>query len=290
MGVGEGEGERRPGNNMDQARWRAFYAGACPDSMPGWDTAGRPASQLVALAETSQTPLRPGTTCVELACGTGSNGAWLAARGCDVVGIDFAEEALKMAAARRPGGNLARWVNRDILALGRMQPEESRAEVGIPPGGCDFVFDLQCFHVLRTLDERLAVRAVWNLLRPGGLALVVVGNAGEPARSPGPAVLTREELLVPFTAAVAPHELAAEAGQGMAPETGHGAAAESIQGMAPAAETCHDTASTADYGSPCSDDGGPLFSLEWIEKCRFDPTPAYGEQPPLAWKALFRRL
>lgn len=37
-----------------------------------------------------------------------------------------------------------------------------------------------------------------RLLRPGGLALVVTGNAEEPPRVPGPPALTQEEVLAPF--------------------------------------------------------------------------------------------
>ena len=45
-------------------------------------------------------------------------------------------------------------------------------------------------------DEPAAVAAVAALLRPGGLFLVLTGNANEPEVSP--AVLTREELTTAF--------------------------------------------------------------------------------------------
>ena len=34
---------------------------------------------------------------------------------------------------------------------------------------------LQCFHVLREIDEFKAVDAIYRMLRPGGYAMVVVG-------------------------------------------------------------------------------------------------------------------
>ena len=62
--------------------------------------------------------------------------------------------------------------------------------------GFDFVFDCQCFHVLRVHDEAGSVASIARLLRPRGLLLCMVGNANEPEVSP--AVLTCEELLDAF--------------------------------------------------------------------------------------------
>jgi SAM-dependent methyltransferase len=72
---------------------------------------------------------------------------------------------------------------------------------GIEKEGFDFVFDMQCFHVVRSIDESKAVDVLYSVLRPGGRAMVVVGavpEAGEPVFVNGPPTLTQEELLLPF--------------------------------------------------------------------------------------------
>ena len=62
----------------------------------------------------------------------------------------------------------------------------------------DLVFDSQCFHVLRVHDEERAVAAIASLLvEETGLYLVLTGNADEP--EVGPAVLSKEELVLAFT-------------------------------------------------------------------------------------------
>ena len=43
------------------------------------------------------------------------------------------------------------------------------------PGIFSFIFDMQCFHVLRDIDEEKAVDAIVRLLKPGGYAMIVVG-------------------------------------------------------------------------------------------------------------------
>jgi SAM-dependent methyltransferase len=102
------------------------------------------------------------------------------------------------------------------------------ADAGVAGGGAfDLVFDCQCFHCelvsparhafllvlyaacltvragpapqgTRVHDEAGAVAAAAALLRPGGLVLVLTGNANEPEVSP--AVLTKDELVRAFTA------------------------------------------------------------------------------------------
>jgi len=43
------------------------------------------------------------------------------------------------------------------------------------PGLFSFIFDMQCFHCLRDIDEQQAVNAVARLLKPGGYCMIVVG-------------------------------------------------------------------------------------------------------------------
>lgn len=49
---------------------------------------------------------------------------------------------------------------------------------------------LQAFHALRSVDEVAYLRLLHQSLRPGGVLMLLVGNANEPAV--GPAVLTQQ--------------------------------------------------------------------------------------------------
>ena len=63
-------------------------------------------------------------------------------------------------------------------------------------GLVDLILDVQCFHVVRDIDERAAARAVSRQLAPGGLYMVMTGNDAEPAA--GPAVLSRAGITRAF--------------------------------------------------------------------------------------------
>ena len=170
------------------AKWQAYFnSGTAP-----WDS-GRPGTALVQLATGAFAagvgPLASGSRCVEVGCGTGANVRWLAQKGYPALGVDLVagvvEEAARRAKAEDNGG--ARFVQGDVFCL----PAE------IERGAFDFVYDAQCFHCLREHGEAAAVRAVAELLKPGGLMLVLTGNDAEPPC--GPAVLSKTELLAAFT-------------------------------------------------------------------------------------------
>jgi hypothetical protein len=59
------------------------------------------------------------------------------------------------------------------------------------------IYDSQTFHVLRQVDEQRLVQLLYGLLQPGGLLLLLAGNAneGDYVAGKGPPVLTQEELL-----------------------------------------------------------------------------------------------
>jgi hypothetical protein len=110
------------------------------------------------------------------------------------------------------------------------------------------VLDCQTFHAVRGAGGERALEAAAALsafLAPGGRLLVIAGNASEPSRlARGPSMLTREQLLDPFTTSPSADQLT---------------------------------------GSNL-----PL-RLVSLRETRFDPTPAYGSSPPLAWVAIFER-
>jgi SAM-dependent methyltransferase len=120
---------------------------------------GRPNPQLVAEAA----DLPPGTA-LDVGCGEGADAVWLAARGWQVTGVDFAATALTRAAAgaAAAGEEVAariEWVRADVT---QWTPE---------PGSFDLV-SAQFMHLLpderRVLFARLA-----DAVRTGGQLLLV---------------------------------------------------------------------------------------------------------------------
>ena len=189
----------------NQARWRGFWQRSAEPSAPPppWES-GVASSVLKSVVESGEAPIESFRTAVELGCGSGACTAFLAERGYTATGIDYAEEALEVARARPlpEGCGPVAWVNADCFAL--------ISDGVLAAGSVDFIFDQQCFHCLRTVDEgRGEARAVEVpyhtaataiaiatidtiasiastpppyqvircLLRPGGMALVVVGNS-----------------------------------------------------------------------------------------------------------------
>ncbi len=75
---------------------------------------------------------------MELGCGTGTNGVWLAQQGFEVTGVDVAPLAVEQAQQRASdAGVKAQFVVGDVLEL---------PELGGPFG---FFFDRGCYHAVR---------------------------------------------------------------------------------------------------------------------------------------------
>jgi SAM-dependent methyltransferase len=126
---------------------------------------GRPNTQLVAEAA----DLPPGTA-LDVGCGEGADAVWLASRGWQVTGVDFAATALARAAAgaASAGEEVAariEWVRADVT---QWTPE---------PGSFDLV-SAQFMHLLT--DERRALFArLADAVRPGGQLLLVGHDFGD---------------------------------------------------------------------------------------------------------------
>lgn len=143
--------------------WNEHYAtGFLP-----WDT-GAPDEQLVAMVERG---VLPRGRALDIGCGTGTNVAWLAQRGWEVVGVDVAPLAIEAARKKAPGATLAVC---DFLAQD-------------PPGGpFDLVFDRGCFHCFEEEDRARFAARVAALLTPGGQWLSLIGSTEGPPRDTGP--------------------------------------------------------------------------------------------------------
>jgi hypothetical protein len=130
---------------------------------------------------------------------------YLAEQGMRVDAVDVCALAIERAKVQ-PKSEMVNWVQADLLSdtlfTGAMLSEE----------GYDFVFDMQCFHCLRDIDESRAASVIAAALRPGGYAMVVVGavdsssnNAKDATATnvgkPGPPQLTLDMLRCPLEAA-----------------------------------------------------------------------------------------
>ena len=120
---------------------------------------GRPNTQLVAEAA----DLPPGRA-LDVGCGEGADAVWLASRGWQVTGVDFAATALARAAAgaRAVGEEVAariEWVRADVT---QWTPE---------PGSFDLV-SAQFMHLL-TDERRVLFARLADAVRPGGQLLLV---------------------------------------------------------------------------------------------------------------------
>lgn len=244
-------------------------------------------------------------TCVELGCGTGSSGVYMAQQGCRVVGIDLIPHPLREASAKAVMSGVAKscvWVNGNVFDLqGRALTFEGALKVldrhivgegdwgvkGVVPlgvvleesgagvengGDFDFVFDCQCFHVLREVQsETKAVNAIRSVLRPGGLLMVLTGNDNEPEC--GPAVLSLAQLKRPFSAAF---DLGTMRGKATSTSP-HSALIFLI--ILPTPSTVADMLCV------------PRIAAEAVIETRFDRTHEYDklEKSPLAWCGLFRK-
>jgi SAM-dependent methyltransferase len=149
-------------------------------------------------------PQLPGATALEIGCGTGASCVALAAAGFRVVGVDLvpaAVEAARQRAARAGVQQRCSFLCADCFQLpqdfgfgsaeagaspaGGGQPS-SPAAAGSPAAaaGFDLIYDCQTYHVLRTADEAAAAQLYCRLLRPGGLLMLLTGNANEPYVGP----------------------------------------------------------------------------------------------------------
>jgi cyclopropane fatty-acyl-phospholipid synthase-like methyltransferase len=100
---------------------------------------------------------------IELGCGASKSSIWLA-RYFNISAIDFSSKALERA-KKMLGSEAVNWIEADLLNSNLFNNEL------IIKNGYDFVFDIQCFHVLRMLNEDTACQVVYDLLKPNGIAM-----------------------------------------------------------------------------------------------------------------------
>ena len=135
------------------------------DGRDGWEL-GEPAPPLRHfLATDPRAPQPPGRILVP-GCGRGHEVALLAQCGFAVVGLDISAEALRE--ARRCHGNGSdrlQWVLADVL-----DPEACLA-AGLAPASCSGVVEHTCFCAIHPSLRQAYLKAVCELLQPGGWLL-----------------------------------------------------------------------------------------------------------------------
>jgi len=122
---------------------------------------------------------------VELGCGSGEASVFMAKCGLEVTAVDLIPAALERArqAAVREGVEV-QWVCGDAFEF--------------TAGEFDFMFDLQCWHVLREVDEPRVVAKMGELLRPGGVVLMLVGSDEEERDNLGPPKVAESAIRAAF--------------------------------------------------------------------------------------------
>jgi SAM-dependent methyltransferase len=151
---------------------------------PPWET-GHPSSELQrVVAERGIAPCRA----LELGCGTGKNSVWLAEQGFDVLGVDLSRLAIQRAHENPVrDGVRVRFLAADLADFWKLD------------GPYRFFFDRGCYHAVRLLDGDAYFRTLEQVLEPGALGLVLMGNAGEPEEEDvGPPVLEERQVRQEF--------------------------------------------------------------------------------------------
>lgn len=142
---------------------------------PPWDT-GKPKSPFVAVAEQITGPL------LDAGCGTGDTALFFAARGEQVIGIDFVEEAIRRARAKAGERGLAvEFLCKDVMTL--VDWDQRFASV----------IDSGLFHIYHGEERQRYVRGLAQVLQPGGRLFLL--SFMEDAPEGG---VSREQLLEVF--------------------------------------------------------------------------------------------
>ena len=129
---------------------------------PRWDTDITP-PELVELVESGQVP--PGRA-LDIGCGTGTNGVFLAQRGFEVVGTDVAWLAIRK--ARRKARDTG------VSATFRVGEAVKLGTPGGPPLGdpFDLAVDIGCFHSIQAIHREAYASMLRRVLREGGFYLL----------------------------------------------------------------------------------------------------------------------
>jgi SAM-dependent methyltransferase len=150
-----------------------FVYSANPASS-GWNTPAVDAEILAYLCELiSESGTNPSAEMVELGCGKGNLTLPLAEMGFSITGVDISPTALKAAEIRAAScDSQARFILADVTL-----PDFHKLFSGI-----DCVVDGLCLHCIIGPDRNTVLNSAWEMLRPGGVFLVIT-MCGNPRAS-----------------------------------------------------------------------------------------------------------
>ncbi len=131
----------------------------------------------------SQTGLSP-CSALDIGCGTGNNGIWLAGQGFEVTGWDLVEQAITTAKSKaKDAGVTCNFSQVDLL------------ELDTTDHCFDFIFDRGLFHCFKSTNQlEVIARVIAELLPTYGRWLSMIGNADETRTATGPPQLTATEI------------------------------------------------------------------------------------------------
>jgi SAM-dependent methyltransferase len=161
-------------HSIDCAAFADLYAGKAP-----WDI-GKPQGSFTSIADRVTSPI------LDAGCGTGEHALFFAARGHQVVGIDFVDEAIRRARNKAVERGLAvGFLVKDATALAGWDVRFAS------------VIDCGLFHVFSDDDRRRYVAGLARVLQPGGRLFLMCFSDAEPGDE-GPRRVSRQELYDAF--------------------------------------------------------------------------------------------
>lgn len=137
------------------------------DGNPPWDI-GKPQTPFIEVADQVTSPI------LDAGCGTGNGSIFFAARGQQVTGIDFVEEAIRRARAKAVERGLSvEFLIKDAMTLGDW--DKSFASV----------IDSGLFHIYSGDERRRYVQGLAHVLKAGGRLFLFCFSDEEPAAEGG---------------------------------------------------------------------------------------------------------
>ena len=142
--------ELREVPNQNAASAKAGFTKTYAETNPPWDI-GKPQPPFVAVADQIVSPV------LDVGCGTGGTAVFFAARGAEVTGVDFVEDAIRRARVRaEERGVEVEFLVQDAMTLRNWNRRFAS------------VIDSGLFHIYAGDERRRYVQGLAHVLKPGG--------------------------------------------------------------------------------------------------------------------------